>query len=430
MRTSTFRTVSLFALLVAVGRRVDAQTTVTLPIDVLAEVRVRSEFDKLPGASNDLFTYLRSRLGLRITAAPGVRVLMQVQDSRVLGSEGIAAASAADVLDLHQGYLELAHNLNRRQFGVRAGRQEISDGNERLIGVSNWTNQGRTFDGLRLTLSSDTNTKRVKWSVNAIAATIEERGRHFGANTTPANSTNHTLAGIFATHDYARGTTLETTLLYDESGKFRRYSNSDRGTAYGRARTILVLGLHADVEAAYQFGRQTYSATDTSAKLAQAVHAWLLAGRIATPAMSARKVTLSIGTDVLSGDASPNNDTYSAFSTMYASNHSFYGLNDVIGDPSTTTHERGLVDMLATASANISRIVALRAEAHQFTMQAGTNRSLGSELDLNVPIKIGAAASVELGYSAFRTASGATTVGLGPAHATRQWAYLQLRAGI
>ena len=40
-----------------------------------------------------------------------------------------------------------------RFFGVKAGRQQLSFGSERVIGVSDWNYRSRVFDGGRLDLS-------------------------------------------------------------------------------------------------------------------------------------------------------------------------------------------------------------------------------------------------------------------------------------
>jgi hypothetical protein len=424
------RTVTYGAFMAFVNRA-GAQTTVTLPLDVTGEVRVRSEYEHVPGLPADLFTYLRTRFGVRVTASPGVRILVQMQDSRVLGTEGIGVASAADVLELHQGYLEITRALHAHPIAMRAGRQEIALGNERLVGVSNWGNLGRAFDGFRVTLSADTSTKGVqRWTVNAIGVTVEERGHRFGTTSVDAHPTDHTLIGLFSSRELTRTTAVETAVMYDGSGKFRRYRNSDRGTAYARMRATLPLSLRGDVEGAYQFGHQQYAATDTSVvTVAQAVGAWLLAARLTTPALGPHKAVVTAGVDMLSGDATPNNATYSAFSTMYASNHAFYGLQDVIGDPAASTHERGLIDAFITGGMSVTNRVSLRAEAHEFSMEAGANTPLATEIDLLMPWRVSSAANVELGYSAFIARSGAASQSLGAVNSKRHWAYLQLRAG-
>src|SRR5262245_5140707 len=79
----------------------------SLPITMFGEVRSRSEWDAATAAlPSDASTALRSRFGLRVDAAPGARVVVQVQDSRILGAEG--GTVSPEVLDMHQGYLELA----------------------------------------------------------------------------------------------------------------------------------------------------------------------------------------------------------------------------------------------------------------------------------------------------------------------------------
>src|SRR5512132_2039521 len=99
----------------------------TIPITFFGEVRTRSEYDRPGGAvAADAFTYLRTRFGARIDAAPGARIVLQLQDSRVLGAEGNATTPAPDAFDLHQGYVELSAPWRRVAVGVRAGRQEIA----------------------------------------------------------------------------------------------------------------------------------------------------------------------------------------------------------------------------------------------------------------------------------------------------------------
>ncbi|HUR44429.1 MAG TPA: alginate export family protein, partial [Candidatus Saccharimonadales bacterium] len=52
-------------------------------------------------------------------------------------------------LDLHQGYLTLG-NAKEFPLSLKIGRQELSYGDERLIGVSDWNNIARVFDASKL----------------------------------------------------------------------------------------------------------------------------------------------------------------------------------------------------------------------------------------------------------------------------------------
>lgn len=405
-----------------------APPAATLPIAFFGEVRTRSEWDQPgAGAPADAFTYLRSRFGVRVDPAPNARVVLQVQDSRVLGAEGHAAAAAVEALDLHQGYVELSAPWRGTRVALRAGRQEIALGNERLVGAGYWTNGGRSFDGARLLVAPrGANAGAEPWTVTAFAATVEERGRRFGG--APARSADHAAAGLFATRKLRGGVDVDATALYDAGGEYRVYRDAARATLDARIRVPRVLGVRAELEGAVQGGRQQVAA-DTADVRRQRVRAWMLGARIGTLATPTHRTSVTLGVDALSGDATPSDGRYGAFATMYATNHPFYGLMDVVGDPAATTKDRGLVDALATVTTTLSSALDVKAALHRFALGGGGARDLGWEGDLLLPVRLGDAAAVELGYSAFRAGDGAAAIGLGRSGSVRHWAYVQLRAG-
>src|SRR5690348_5645598 len=103
-----------------------AAPVISVPMVFSGEVRSRTEWDAPGGAATaDVFTMLRSRFGVRVEPTRGLSVVLQLQDSRVLGTEGNRASSAIDVFDLHQGYLQLASPWRGSELALRAGRQEI-----------------------------------------------------------------------------------------------------------------------------------------------------------------------------------------------------------------------------------------------------------------------------------------------------------------
>src|SRR5206468_12328731 len=79
-------------------------TTLSLPITFTGEVRSRTEWDAPGGtAEADLFSLLRSRFAVRVDPTAGVSLVLQLQDSRVLGTESNSrVASTVDQFDLHQ----------------------------------------------------------------------------------------------------------------------------------------------------------------------------------------------------------------------------------------------------------------------------------------------------------------------------------------
>jgi hypothetical protein len=429
--SSTSR-LSAAALLVALPVAAGAQPAPTVPagdsaarVTLSGEIRTRAEWDR-PGApaATDAFTYLRSRVGARVAAAPRTTLVLQVQDSRILGADGRAPGSR---FDLHQGYVELAAPWRSATIAVRAGRQEIALGNERLVGVVNWSNTGRTFDAVRVLLAPASALPGAvpRWTATAFAATVEERGARAGAAT---HAADHALAGLHATRALGAAA-LDVTLLHDVGGRYRAYDDARRTTLDARLRTGRVLGVGAELEGAVQVGRQRTLATEDAPRQAQDVRAWLAGARLATAPLGARRAVATIGVDALSGDASPADGRYTAFATMYASNHAFYGLMDLVGDPAATTRERGLVDAFATASVQLHRAASLRAELHRLATAAGDDRPLGWEADVALPVRVGSTAGLELGLAAFRAGRAAQAVGLGAEGRTHARGYLQLRAG-
>lgn len=408
-------------------------TTTSVPITISGEVRTRTEGDWPGGAvRSDVYTYLRSRLGIAAEPATGVRIVLQVQDSRVFGAEGNATASNPDLLELHQGYLELGTAWGSRKLLVRAGRQIVAFGNERLVGAVDWTNTARSFDGARVLLTPEgAKAGAERWTMTAFVATTEARDRKFAAltssGTAAAPAPDHAVAGLLATRALEAGA-LEATVMYDGGGHYRLYDHADRSTFDVRLRDGSGRALGVDLEAAWQGGSQHYQQSATAPVVVQDVSAWLLGARLTRPAAAGRRVTGTLGVDVLSGDANPADGTYGAFNTMYATNHPFYGQMDLFTDPAARTNDRGLIDALATTALSLPPRTTLKVELHRFAPQAGDHAEIGWEADVIAPVQLSRVATMELGYTAFRASAAAAGMGLGANGAWRHWAYLQMKA--
>jgi hypothetical protein len=402
--------------------------TLSLPMTFTGEVRTRSEWDAPGGAAAaDLFSILRTRFAARVEPTAGISLVLQLQDSRVLGTEtNSRVASTVDQFDLHQGYLQLAGAWRTSDLALRAGRQEISFGNERLVGAANWTNTGRTFDGVRALATAKGPGGADRWSATAFAAIMEENGRRFGGVTAGSPTLpDHFVAGAYLTRGAPQKPGVDVTLLYDGGAQYRTFANADRATLDARVRAPIPGGLRLELEGAAQTGSQAFVDT-ASRQSGQSVRAWLLGARLVR---AVSRATVTLGADALSGDNAPKDGRYTAFSTMFATNHPFYGLMDVIADPAATTKEHGLRDAFGTVALNLVPAFAPRLELHRFTLATGNDRALGVESDLVAPIKLPANTSLELGLSLFRNGSAAPTVALGEPGTIKRWFYAQLRAG-
>ena len=400
-----------------------ATDTVKPAIAAYGEVRTRSEWDRpMTSAPSDFFTLMRSRLGVRIVPSSSARIVMEMQDSRVLGD---ATANARQSFNLHQGYLELSSPTRAGSLRLRAGRQEIALANERLVGALGWTNFGRAFDGLRVALTPNDNS--TAWSVDAFAATIEERGRHFGPNRS-VPTTDQSLGGVFVTRALNRTGTarLELTGLLDAGTGYRSYHDARRNTLDMRLRHANLRGVRFEIEGAMQRGRQ--HVVIDSVHHDQDVGSWLAGVRIGNAVNASSAIGVTLGADLLSGDENGRDARYSAFNTLYGTNHPFYGLIDLFLDPAGVTRERGLQDAFVQTDVRISDQVRIHGQLHRMGLATGVNRDLGWEADVVIPVKMSSLAQVDIGYSAFRAGSGAEQIGLGQRGHVQQWAYVQLRA--
>jgi len=432
MKPKTLARLATVACMTIVPHVTQAQASATVPVTLFGEIRARTEWDRPGGPlAADVYTYLRTRLGIRATPVDGVRIVFQLQDSRAYGVNISSAANNPDIFDLHQGYVDLSTTWRDADVTARIGRQEISFGNERLVGPVAWSNTGRTMDGGRLLLAPrGAAAGKEPWTATMFVATVDERGRHFASTAAPAGTSypaDRILIGGYVTRALTMGA-FDGTVLYDAGAKYRNFSSSDRYTLDARLRSGLSKPFGIELEGAYQGGRQLFQSTSTTARVSQDVRAWLVGARAGRFAAAGRKVSAIVGVDILSGDATPAGNDYTAFNTMYATNHPFYGVMDLFLDPAARTNDQGLIDALGMASAELNSRMTLRTELHHYAPQAGKAGEIGWEFDVVAPLKLSSAATFELGYGAFRAGPNAASMGVGANGYARHWAYAQMRA--
>src|SRR5262249_46030601 len=101
-----------------------------------------------PESEND-FLLLRTRVHAGYSPADWLTVFGEGQNSSSTGDKRNPNPQSNGPFDLHQGYVRLggSHAL---PVSLKVGRQELSYGDERLIGAFDWDNIGRAFDAAKL----------------------------------------------------------------------------------------------------------------------------------------------------------------------------------------------------------------------------------------------------------------------------------------
>ncbi len=125
------------------------------------EIRERYEMEDYPwwgqgpgGPDHNGYSLQRYLLHADFHLGERVRFFVQFQSSLEFGRNGgPRPVSDRDNLDLEEAFMEVnARPTAKSTLRVRIGRQELSFGSQRLVGVREEPNVRRSFDGVRLTL--------------------------------------------------------------------------------------------------------------------------------------------------------------------------------------------------------------------------------------------------------------------------------------
>jgi hypothetical protein len=381
-----------------------------------AELRMRGESrldSYTAGHADEYFVTSRARLGLSGSVGK-VLGFVQLQDARNFGASPPGNDGGANT-GLHQGYLELREGKS----WLRAGRQEVNFGEQRLVGAFPWGSAARSFDGLRL------HGNLGQLDLDLLGAVVREIRQVPVAGPVPSSvsSKGDYLAGAYATYLWMDALNLDAYVLYRHDSPTEGTARRNRNIASPGLRLFgkPMDGLTYKAEGTYQLGRAN-----------RADHtAYALTGETRYELSTALRPGLALGGSYATG---ADGDT-SEFDNFYPTNHPFYGTADLFG-------LRNLTELYAKVSVAPNH-APLKAELalHRFGLaapgarwtnaagiligQSATNTEghLGHELDLNLSWVVTKKVNLSAGYSVFLPGQGARNLGHpDPTH----WAYLML----
>jgi len=137
-------------------------------------LRVRGEFrERVEGFAglgfvdgrDDAYGLSRFRFNATVTPTPLFSFQLQAQDARVADKEvGPTGIPFHGSFDLRMAFADVGST--KSPIAVRAGRQELAFGEQRLVGPVSWLNTARTFDAVRVTL------RQPKFQVDAFGASV------------------------------------------------------------------------------------------------------------------------------------------------------------------------------------------------------------------------------------------------------------------
>lgn len=354
------------------------------------------------GVRNDNdYLWLRARLHAGFNS-DWVRVFAEGQTSDSIGDLD-PKRPGRDTFELHQAWLDLG-NPKELPLALRLGRQELSYGDERLIGASDWSNTGRAFDAARLRYDRpevrvDAFTGRV---VLIDDAKFDQPDAH------------DWFSGIYASS--------RTLVPIQETDVYVLSRNATPGAA-ATPRDIISVGARVKslpgklkgwdyfAEVVEQLG----SVSQSTVRRDQEAFAAAVGGgyRWANAPASPR---LGVEYDFSSGDGDPNDGRSQTLDNLYPTNHRHYGIMDVIG-------WRNIHDARVSLGLKPAKPLSVTLDYHLFWLadthdffypQGGSGRSasgysrhpaydsfVGSELDLDAVWTVNSWLGVRAGYGHF-----------------------------
>ncbi len=267
--------------------------------------------------TDDAYLLTRIRLNMKVEPASWLRFVIQGQDAHVFGkNQNPAAPPYQDRMDLRVGYVEVG-DAEKKNFGLRAGRQELAFGDERLIGNANWLNTARSFDGVRGTW------KVAGVRVDAFATSVVKLHDGQFNEYIPGNI----FYGLYASiGKLVPKATVEPYFLWRRQSGLATETATPGILSAGTFGIRWVGKLPAGFDYGLEMGRQSGSlGTDT-------VGAWAghwLAGYTIPHARFTPHVVAEF--NYASGDASGTDGQRGTFDQLYATAHDKYGLADQAG---------------------------------------------------------------------------------------------------
>lgn len=391
-------------------------------------------FDRSVGADEDWFLLHRLRLGVGAKPCDWFTAYGELQDAREIGSDRIVAGKNPnldeDTTDWRQGWFEVA-NYKEFPLGLKLGRQELSYGDERLIGAFDFSNITRVFDAVKLRWQTG------KWSLDFFAANVVASDDNtFDDKPDWADD----FYGLYGRTQAMEKHVWEVYALYRDK--------SD-AVFLGPKRQIFTFGSRFEsnqklapwdyyAEVAGQFGHidgpgGKFFGQTTSNSVPQRALAAVVGGGYTFA--TKWKPHFGLEYNYASGDSNPKDGVDGTFDNLYPTNHKFYGFIDLfawknVHNPHASLSIQPHKQVKLQLDGNLfwlaeSRDSWYRANQQQIRRDAtgGSGSFVGSEIDLTATYAPHKRVKVLAGYSHFFT--GDFVADTGP-HSDADFFYTQL----
>lgn len=351
-----------------------------------AQVRPRFEIDRKDFNSNtgaNTFTLLRTRFGAEFIPSQDISAFIQIQDSRTFGEEPSTTSNMQNV-DLYQAYIKV-NDIFGLPVDLKLGRMSMSYGSERFIGVVNWNNIGRAFDGGVTTLKLE--------NVKLDFFVFREFERF-----NLGDSLDQNIYGLFADLSFLKSYKIQPFILSQRQNPLDLLNRTTVGIYIGGD----IGYFNHEIDFGYQLGSAFISGRK------QDVSAYTFSYNANYIFDTPVKPFIGAQIDYVSGDNNVADNDYKAFTTLYGTGHKFFGYMDYFTNFPNHTYGLGIMDIVAKAGISPTENWKLTLHFHLFQsaedymlVNGNKSNSFGSEVDLVANYRYTKNLSFEFGASAF-----------------------------
>jgi len=377
------------------------------------EVRDRYEYfnHNLFGAGDqdrDGYNLLRILADADVHFGPNLRVFVQGISSSEQSNQVPYRPSDVDEANLHQAFVDLKLPLgDGTDLTFRGGRQNLLFGAQRLIGPLDWTNDRRTFDGFRATLSSQGNKLDAFWVAPVMPVKNSFDNDIHDTDFAGLYDTWQVPGAFAKAHTQLEGYGLflgknGVTFPSEATGRENRYTVGTRLSANPKPFDV-------DIEPDYQFGQ--FNGGEINAYSVAEETGYTFDNLEFTP-------RAFLGFDDASGDRNAHGGDLDTFNQLFPTGHLFFGYIGAIGRQNIIDIHPGF-NLLLVKNQTWVQSLSLRAEYYQYWRQSGqdavyqttggvlranapnTSNSIGSEMDFLLNWQVDRHLNCYAGYSHF-----------------------------
>ncbi len=421
MKKSLFLTMVMVCAIALTGQAF-AETT----FDFSGQLRFRPEMrdnSDFNSGSDDKQGFIgsRARFTVKATVAEDVFAKITLQDVRQWGQEGNVNTSmeGTDVqaVDIFEGYFQV-NKIGGSPIGIKAGRQTLVYGDQRLLGHLGWKDQARTHDALKVIVDLG------KTRIDLIASKEDESGK-------PSDEKNDAdLMGVYAMTKLAEKVQLDIYLLNWKTASTDADGNAAKGhniMTYGARFKAVMGGFDGTAEAVFQSG-------DWAEGVTQSANAFAV--RVGYKLNVLGGTRIGVEYDHGSGDDDPSDNEHKTFVFPYHTNHGKYGymdyfswgnMNDIQINLKTKPMEKVVVKLdyhiFTLDNGNDDWLNVVGTKAFKSAVAGKDSTDAGTEIDLTVVYKALKNLKLVFGYSIFQPGEAAKERSSDNSD-TSNWSYL------